>query len=347
MLISIFAVQVPPLSEQPGNSSVSWEACPSLVCSSAEHINLNSSGIVNLGSTPSGTTSPLIKAHGYEDRRSASHYFVHETIDKEMTKIKTLVSAITSLQADLPDVSLQVNNSPKRLFQEYYTMKAEAETILVESQKQWTDTPYSASIVQGKHGGAVIEILAHAVSLSDFRPPYDVEMMQSLLQESLKNYKPLPSELRHRQRSNTRISCRMSPYANSRPSKLISSHGIAASPSPSKRKHNMVIPNKETSSVLDEFTNRNRPTLAARPLAPYDIVDKASAHEEAPKYASPLKAKSILRPPLITKLSVPTGSPLMNKLATHQTPVTKRANNKENLCREPPKTCVSCHFFLA
>jgi hypothetical protein len=191
-----------------------------------------------------------------------------------------------------------------------------------------------------------IELFAHVVSLADFRPPYDVEMMQSLLQESLKNYKPLPSELRLRHRSNTRISCRMSPYANSRLSKLLSSQEIAASPSPSKRKHHMVIP-KETSSVLDEFTNRNRPTLAARPLTPSDVVDKANAHEGAPKYASPLKKKSILRPPLIARPSVPTGSPLKNKLAAHQTPVTKRTNNRENLCREAPKTCVSCHFVLA
>ena len=295
---------------------------------------------VNLESTPSRTTSPLIKAHGYEYLHSASHSSVHETIEKEISKIMAPVSAIAALQVDLPDVPLQVNNSPKRPFQEYYAMKVEAETILAESRKQWIDAPYSASVVQGKHGGAVIENLAHVVSLADFRPPYDVEMMQSLLEESLKIYKPLPSELFLRHRSNTRVSRRMSPYDNSRMSKL------AASLSPSKRKHNMVIP-KETPSLLDEFTNRHRPTPAAGPLIPSDVIDEAKAHEEAPKYASPLKTKPILRPPLITRPSVPIESPLKNKSATRQTPVTKRANNKENLGREPPRTCVFCHFVFA
>jgi hypothetical protein len=161
-------------------------------------------------------------------------------------------------------------------------------------------------------------------------------MIQSILQESLKNYKPLPSELRHRHRSSSRISCRMSPYANSRMSKLTSSKEIPACSSPSiKRKHNMVIP-KET-SLLDVFTNRNSksmPALAAKPLIPSDIVDKANAHEETSKCASPLTMKAILRPPL------PIESPLKSKSAAPKTPVTKRANNKENLHQEAPKTSV-------
>ena len=97
----------------------------------------------------------------------------------------------------------------------------------------------------------------------------------------------------------------------------------------------MVIP-KET-SLLDVFTNRNSksmPALAAKPLIPSDIVDKANAHEETSKCASPLTMKAILRPPL------PIESPLKSESAAPKTPVTKRANNKENLHQEAPKTSV-------
>ena len=137
--------------------------------SDAEHLNFKSSQTVssdvNLESTPSRSSCPLLfdpRGCGYI--HSASRSLAHKIIEEEMSKIETPASANTLLQVDLPEVSLldaEADNSRKRPFQEYYALKVEAETILVESKKQWIDTPFSASVVQGKHVGVVINIIAY------------------------------------------------------------------------------------------------------------------------------------------------------------------------------------------
>ncbi len=155
----------------------------------------------------------------------------------------------------------------------------------------------------------MIALVSHALLSVDFEPPYDAEIIESILQESLNNYKPLPSEFLRRPRCRSRISCRMSPQ------------DIPPSPSPSlKRKRNAVIPkaNSPLSDVLTDWNGCSTPALAA-------------------------KSKSILHPALLDRQSVPLDTPLRTK--SRRTPTAKRASgsekrakNKENLFQDPPKT---------
>jgi len=75
----------------------------------------------------------------------------------------------------------------------YYALRDEAQDAVTESKRVWSDTPFSIFAVQS------------------FDPPRHPSGMQALLEHSLQNYGPLPSELRpHRMRS--RVNSRPSPY---------------------------------------------------------------------------------------------------------------------------------------
>ncbi|PPQ74616.1 hypothetical protein CVT24_004162 [Panaeolus cyanescens] len=82
----------------------------------------------------------------------------------------------------------------------FYALKDEAKETVTESKRVWVDTPFSLYAIQS------------------FQPPNNPALMQAMLEHSVQNYGPLPSELRpHRVRSRT--SSRASPYPQARVSK--------------------------------------------------------------------------------------------------------------------------------
>ncbi|KIL60184.1 hypothetical protein M378DRAFT_168468, partial [Amanita muscaria Koide BX008] len=178
--------------------------------------------------------------------RAASRSFAHETIHEMQEEVHqeaphgTLVESpsvlgLTSLQLTTPttDPFGEKNRHKKgkrKTLEGCYALKHEAELTVTESKKEWVDTPYSIAIVQ------------------NFNPPKDAESMKTLLQDSMKIYRPLPAELRAHRRRNSR-NLRSSPYAQSRLSRASMSSitsprkGSVASPSPSlaRSKRNSVI----------------------------------------------------------------------------------------------------------
>ncbi|KAJ7088519.1 hypothetical protein B0H15DRAFT_841620 [Mycena belliarum] len=80
----------------------------------------------------------------------------------------------------------------------YYALRHEAEDTVSESKRTWSDTPFSVYALQA------------------FEPPKQPEAMQALLQHSVQNYGPLPSELGPR-RVRSRTQSRASPYPRQAP----------------------------------------------------------------------------------------------------------------------------------
>ncbi|KAM6497666.1 hypothetical protein JOM56_005614 [Amanita muscaria] len=175
--------------------------------------------------------------------RAASRSFAHETIHEMQEEVhqeaplveSPSVLGLTPLQLTTPttDPFGGKNRHKKRkrkTLEGCYALKHEAELTVTESKKEWVDTPYSIAIVQ------------------NFNPPKDAESMKTLLQDSMKIYRPLPAELRAHRRRNSR-NLRSSPYAQSRLSRASMSSitsprkGSMASPSPSlaRSKRNSVI----------------------------------------------------------------------------------------------------------
>lgn len=94
-----------------------------------------------------------------------------------------------------------------------------------------------------------------------FQPPHHPEGMKALLEHSVQNYGPLPSELRPR-RTRSRKDSRPSPYPHSRPSKVMSSPEVAH-PSPTLN----VPPRSFTTPMLQQaLLNKNTNVPAAAPL---------------------------------------------------------------------------------
>jgi len=75
----------------------------------------------------------------------------------------------------------------------YYALRDEAENTVTESKRTWLDTPFSI------------------FALQSFEPPHHRSAMQAMLDQSLQNYGPLPSEPRLR-RARSRVDSRPSPY---------------------------------------------------------------------------------------------------------------------------------------
>jgi hypothetical protein len=91
----------------------------------------------------------------------------------------------------------------------YYALKDEAQDTVTESKRQWLDTPFSVFAVQ------------------TFQPPRHHAGMQALLEHSVQNYGPLPSELRPR-RMRSQTQSRPSPYPQARISKVVASQSSFA-----------------------------------------------------------------------------------------------------------------------
>jgi hypothetical protein len=91
----------------------------------------------------------------------------------------------------------------------YYALRDEAQDTVMESKQVWLDTPFSIFAVQCEYLPPVCYIVL--IELSAFDPPHHPSGMKALLEHSLQNYGPLPSELRPR-RIRSRVNSRPSPY---------------------------------------------------------------------------------------------------------------------------------------
>ncbi|TFK19267.1 hypothetical protein FA15DRAFT_709142 [Coprinopsis marcescibilis] len=76
------------------------------------------------------------------------------------------------------DISMWDDERGILALRKYYTLKDEATTTVMESQRVWEDTPFSAFADQ------------------TFDPPRQPDAMQALLEHSVRNYVLLPAELR-------------------------------------------------------------------------------------------------------------------------------------------------------
>ncbi|KAF7437378.1 hypothetical protein PC9H_004217 [Pleurotus ostreatus] len=157
------------------------------------------------------------RGHGHHRRISQarmSRSSVYETIEEEMSvtsspphptsadKKATPVAQQAVYIVD-PEMASILDSSPRSsiwdddqglvALRRYYALRDEAEVTVTESKRQWIDTPFSI------------------FALQSFDPPNHPSGMQALLEHSVQNYGPLPSELRpHRVRSRTQS--RASPY---------------------------------------------------------------------------------------------------------------------------------------
>ncbi|KAG6865214.1 hypothetical protein C0991_004415 [Blastosporella zonata] len=159
------------------------------------------------------------RGHGHRRRASyirASRTSVYETIEEEISPspnkpalsekgTPTVCQPIFIVEPDTSDVEpTQIWNDENGIMalRRYYALKDEAQTTVVESKRIWHDTPFSIYAVQS------------------FEPPRHPAGMKALLEHSVQNYGPLPSELRPR-RIRSRTSSRASPYPQARVSKVI------------------------------------------------------------------------------------------------------------------------------
>ncbi|KAG2134191.1 uncharacterized protein EDB93DRAFT_1173064 [Suillus bovinus] len=201
----------PPLSMSDGYSSFSDGSQSSIDLS---HVNYMLSNL-----------RPRARGHGHQRRISqarASRTSIYETIEEELT---TSLAPTSSLQpppssstqnAQLPNSTTNtINRAPVFVpepetasvdsvslwddergimaLRKYYALRDEVEDTVTESQRVWLDTPFSVFAVQS------------------FDPPSHPSGMQALLEHSMQNYGPLPSELRPR-RMRSRVNSRPSPY---------------------------------------------------------------------------------------------------------------------------------------
>ncbi|KAJ6577467.1 hypothetical protein B0H19DRAFT_561509 [Mycena capillaripes] len=109
----------------------------------------------------------------------------------------------------------------------YYALRHEAEDTVTESRRMWSDTPFSLYALQA------------------FSPPKNPEGMQALLQHSVQNYGPLPSELGPR-RVRSRTQSRASPYP--RQAQSASSPEQPQRPSPAEL-HRVFVANNTLQAV--------------------------------------------------------------------------------------------------
>ncbi|KAG1897346.1 uncharacterized protein F5891DRAFT_1242792 [Suillus fuscotomentosus] len=186
-------------------------------------------------SMSSGAETPPLSMDGYStfsegsqssidlSHARASSTSIYETIEEELTTLLAPTSSLQSLPSSatknvqLPDsttktigrapvfipdpaetasmdsVSLWDDERGIMALRKYYALRDEAEDTVTESQRLWLDTPFSVFAVQS------------------FDPPSHPSGMQALLEHSMQNYGPLPSELRPR-RMRSRVNSRPSPY---------------------------------------------------------------------------------------------------------------------------------------
>ncbi|KAG6810305.1 hypothetical protein H0H92_012482 [Tricholoma furcatifolium] len=217
-------VDTPPLSSSDGSSSVDDEG-------SQSSIDLSQINLALANSLPTLARHKVrARARGHRKRASymrASRASVYETIEEEMLNspsprkgVPSQESASTAYQpvfivepetAEVNPAQIWDDESGIIALRRYYALKDEAQHTVVESQRVWRDTPFSV------------------FALQSFEPPRNPAGMQALLEHSVKNFGPLPSELRPR-RVRSRTSSRPSPYPQARLSRVISSPPEEAQP---------------------------------------------------------------------------------------------------------------------
>ncbi|KAH7906866.1 hypothetical protein BJ138DRAFT_568044 [Hygrophoropsis aurantiaca] len=216
--------ETPPLSLSDGYSSFSDGSQSSIDLSQVNYMLSNATH--PLSNAALDRVRPRARGQGHRRRISqarASRASIYETIEEEMT---TSLSPMSSPAQSIPGSATKTVQLPesvtKRLgsgmvfvrdpetasvdsmsmwddetgittLRKYYALRDEAEDTVVESKRVWLDTAFSVFAVQS------------------FDPPRHPAGMQALLEHSVQNYGPLPSELRPR-RMRSRVNSRPSPY---------------------------------------------------------------------------------------------------------------------------------------
>ncbi|KAG2338846.1 hypothetical protein BDR05DRAFT_951659 [Suillus weaverae] len=205
--------ETPPLSMSDGYSSFSEGSQSSIDLS---HVNYMLSNATHpLSNATLDRVRPRARGHGHQRRISqarASRTSIYETIEEELTTSLAPTSSLQSLPgsatkttgrapvfvadpetAAVDSVSLWDDERGITALRKYYALRDEVEDTVTESQRVWLDTPFSVFAVQS------------------FDPPSHPSGMQALLEHSMQNYGPLPSDLRPR-RMRSRVNSRPSPY---------------------------------------------------------------------------------------------------------------------------------------
>ena len=195
--------------------------------------------------------SSRTRARGQGHRRRYSHIrssrtgSVYETIQEELASTRSspaqsiiqekstrAVGATASVHSDLDDsISMSLWDDEKSVtaLRRYYALQDEAQSTVMESQRVWLDTPFSIFAVQCQFHSVHAHWLLADFSSPAFDPPHHLEGMKALLEDSLQNYGPLPSELRPR-RIRSRKDSRPSPYPQLRSVKYVASPETISSP---------------------------------------------------------------------------------------------------------------------
>ncbi len=144
----------------------------------------------------------------------------------------------------------------------YYELRDEAESAVTESKRVWIDTPFSLFALQCRCF-PMNECILSDIFIG-FDPPKHPAGMQALLEHSVQNYGPLPSELRPK-RVRSRTSSRASPYPSTRALKA-----AAASPELITKKQDNVYRNATSSPLGDVLPHANLMTAspASKPFSP-------------------------------------------------------------------------------
>ncbi|KAM6497668.1 hypothetical protein JOM56_005616 [Amanita muscaria] len=271
--------ETPPLSSD--GSSVSGGSQSSIDLSQLNSLLANATfPVSNPGILARSQTRPRARGQGHRRRYSAvraSRTSVYETIEEEplgdspahtVTSLKhasstTTVQPIMIVDSDTGSIDVTVSDSSfwdgERgvvNLNKCYALRNEAEGVVDESKRQWVDTPFSIFAVQ------------------NFDPPRNPEGMKALLQHSVQNYGPLPSELRRRR---SRTHSRPSPYPLARVSRVFYPPEPTPSPQVDKSAANTSVP-KMPSMVLQEIhVNSN---VAPSPAPSFKF--KALSPEKSP-----------------------------------------------------------------
>ncbi|KAH7884200.1 hypothetical protein F5I97DRAFT_1671717 [Phlebopus sp. FC_14] len=257
--------ETPPLSISDGYSSVSDGSQSSIDLS---QVNLMLSNVTHPLSANFDRVRPRGRGHGHRRRISqarASRTSIYETIEEELTSSLSPISSpdhsvpgSATKTVQLPE-SVTKTLGPRQVFvvdaetssidslsmwddergitalRKYYALRDEAQDTVTESKQTWLDTPFSV------------------FALQSFDPPRHPAGMQALLEHSIQNYGPLPSELRPR---------RMRSRANSRPSPYPRTIKTSFTPSPATEQLRIAVAN----SVAPASDNGPRPRVLSNAL---------------------------------------------------------------------------------
>lgn len=177
-----------------------------------------------VSSPSSSNRSSMISdaASSFSARSSLHHDVINETEKwKEGSPTTRLNgSAIYVVESDTASINEESTWDDERgivTLRKFYALKDEAKETVSESKRTWVDTPFSLFAIQCKFIFTSTTTLL-ADNVVAFQPPNNPSSMQAMLEHSVQNYGPLPSELRPR-RIRSRTSSRASPYPQARVTK--------------------------------------------------------------------------------------------------------------------------------